>query len=172
MRAGSFFVRTWRILSILGFVGSLYSNYISFPVDVAVRFNSLGQAVQYVGRETIFYLSIGIFLLVYVITNAVARLFPKLPTERIPNPNPAKWVGYRQELVAIYVNWFYALAAAFNTILGLGLMVLSFLNRSDRTNVGPSDYTWLLPLSTFILAAVVVSLPIRLLMKPPVEYVP
>ena len=172
MRAGSFFVRTWRILSILGFVGSLYSNYISFPVDVAVRFNSIGQAVQYVGRETIFYLSIGIFLLVYVLTNAVIKLFPKLPAERIPNPNPVKWEGFRQELVAVYINWFLALAAAFNTILGLGLMVLSFLNRSDRTNVGPSEYVWLLPMSTFILAAVVVSLPIRLMMKPPVEYVP
>lgn len=172
MRAGSFFVRTWRILSILGFVGSLYSNYISFPADVAFRFNSLGQAVQYVGRETIFYLSIGIFLLVYIITNAVIRLLPKLPAERIPNPNPEKWQGFRKELVAVYINWFLALAAAFNTILGLGLMVLSFLNRSDRTNVGPTDYAWLLPISTAILAIVVVSLPIRLLMKPPVEYVP
>ena len=172
MRAGSFFVRTWRILSILGFVGSLYSNYISFPVDVAIRFNSIGQAVQYVGRETIFYTSITIFLLVYVLTNAVVKLFPKLPAERIPNPNHEKWQGFRQELVAVYVNWFYALSAAFNTILGLGLMVLSFLNRSDLTNVGPSEYAWLLPISTAILAIVVVSLPIRLLMKPPVEYVP
>lgn len=170
MRAGSFFVRTWRILSILGFIGLLISSYISYPVDVAFRFNELGQAVQYLGRETIFYVSIGLFILVYVVTNAVARLFPKLPAGQMPNPNPTAWQGYRQELATIYVNWFYAIAAAFNTILALGLMVLSFLNNSSRTNAGASDYAWLLPVSTAILGIVIVSLPIRLMMKPPVEH--
>ena len=85
MRAGSFFVRTWRIVSIIGFIGLLMSSYISYPNEVAFRFNDAGQAVQYLSRETIFYVSIGIFITVYVITNAVARLFPKLPAEKIPN---------------------------------------------------------------------------------------
>ena len=169
MRAGSFFVRTWRILSILGFTGLLISSYVSYPNEVAFRFNELGQAVQYVGRETVFYVSIALFILVYVVTNAVARLFPKLPAERIPNPNPTAWQGYRQELATIYVNWFYALAAAFNTILALGLMVLSFLNMSNRSAAGASDYAWLLPVSTAILGIVIVSLPLRLMMKPPVD---
>jgi hypothetical protein len=169
MRAGSFFVRTWRILSILGFVGLLMSSYISYPAEVAFRFNDLGQASQYISREVIFYVSISLFLLVYVTTNALARLFPKLPAERIPNPNPTPWQGYRQALVAVYVDWFYALAAAFNTILALGLMVLSFINNSARTSVGPSDYAWLLPTSTAILAIVIVALPVRLMMKPPVD---
>lgn len=169
MRAGSFFVRTWRILSILGFVGLLISSYVSYPVDVAFRFNELGQAVQYVSREIIFYVSIGLFILIYVLTNAVARLFPKLPAERMPNPNPTAWQGHRQELAVIYVNWFYAIGAAFNTILALGLMVLSFLNNSSRTDAGASDYAWLLPVSTAILGIVIVSLPVRLMMKPPVH---
>ncbi|MEZ0607970.1 hypothetical protein ACAW74_05615 [Fibrella sp. WM1] len=169
MRAGSFFVRTWRILSILGFVGLLLSSYISYPIDVAFRFNEGGQAVQYFSRETVFYTSVALFILVYVVTNAVAKLFPKLPAEKIPNPNPVKWQGHRQELAAVYVDWFYALAAAFNTILALGLMVLSFLNNNNRTNVGASDYAWLLPVSTAILGIVIVSLPVRLMMKPPVD---
>ena len=170
MRAGSFFVRTWRILSIIGFVILLMSSYISYPAEVAFRFNEAGQAVQYLGRETVFYVSIGIFMLVYVITNAVARLFPKLPIEKIPNPNPVPWEGQRRKLSDVYVNWFHALQAAFNTILALGLMVLSFLNRS---NVGAdsNDYGWLLPASTAIIGIVIASLPIRLMMKPPVDYV-
>jgi hypothetical protein len=170
MRAGSFFVRTWRILSIIGFVGLLMSSYISYPNEVAFRFNEAGQAVQYLSRETIFYVSIIIFMTVYVITNAVARLFPKLPIEKIPNPNPAAWEGQRRKLADIYVNWFYALAAAFNTILALGLMVLSFLNRSN-ISADSTDYGWLLPLSTAIIAIVIISLPIRLMMKPPVDHV-
>lgn len=170
MRAGSFFVRTWRILSIIGFVGLLMSSYISYPNEVAFRFNDAGQAVQYLSRETIFYVSIGIFMAVYVITNAVARLFPKLPIEKIPNPNPVVWEGQRRKLADVYVNWFYALAAVFNTILALGLMVLSFLNRSN-VNADSNDYGWLLPLSTAIIAIVIISLPIRLMMKPPVDHV-
>lgn len=169
MRAGSFFVRTWRILSILGFVGLLFSSYISYPVDVAFRFNEAGQAVQYLGRETIFYTSIGLFILIYIVTNAVARLFPKIPAQRIPNPNPANWQGHRRELANVYVSWFYALSAAFNTVLALGLMVLSFLNNSNRSGAGASDYAWLLPASTAIVGIVIVSLPIRLMMKPPVD---
>ncbi len=170
MRAGTFFVRTWRIISILGFVGLLLSSYISYPNEVAFRFNSAGQAVQYLGRETIFYVSMGLFILIYVTTNAVARLFPKLAANQMPNPNPIPWEGYRKKLADVYVNWVYALAAAFNTILALGLMVLSFLNRSNQ-QADSTDYGWLLPLSTGILAIVIVSLPIRLFMKPPVDYV-
>ena len=170
MRAGSFFVRTWRILSILGFVGLLLSSYISYPNEVAFRFNDAGQAVQYLSREVIFYVSIGIFILVYVLTDAVTRLFPKLPAEKIPNPNPTAWVGQRRKLVDVYVNWFYALAAAFNTILALGLTVLSFLNRSN-ISADSNDYGWLLPLSTAILAIVIISLPIRLMLNPPVDHV-
>jgi hypothetical protein len=169
MRAGSFFVRTWRILSILGFVGLLMSSYVSYPNEVAFRFNEAGQVAQYLNREVIFYVGIGLFLLVYVATNALARLFPKLPAERIPNPNPTPWQGHRQEVVVVYVDWFYALAAAFNTILALGLMVLSFINNSNRTAAGASDYVWLLPASTAILAIVIMALPVRLMMNPPVD---
>lgn len=170
MRAGPFFVRTWRILSILGFVILLISSYISYPGEVAFRFNEAGQAVQYLSRETVFYVSIGTFILVYVITNALARLFPNLPVEKIPNPNPAAWEGQPRKLIAVYTSWFSALSAAFNTILALGLMVLSFLNRSN-INADSNDYGWLLPLSTGIIAIVIISLPIRLMMKPPVDYV-
>ena len=81
-------------------------------------------------------------------------------------PVPAVWASHRDELNAILVNWFYALMASVNTILGLSLMVLSFLNRSDF-RVDQYTYGWLLPLSAFMLGAVILALPIRLiLMKP------
>ena len=69
------------------------------------------------------------------------------------------------------LNWFYALMAAINTILALALFVLSMLNRSDIQN-DSLNYSWLLPLSTAIIAIVFISLPVRiLLMKPDAEEV-
>ena len=65
----------------------------------------------------------------------------------------------------LVTNWFSALTSAVNTILAMGLFVLSLLNRGDRS-MQPYDYAWLLPLTTAILIAVLVALPIRLLQKP------
>lgn len=164
MRVSSFFIRTWRLLSVIGLVFSLLNSYISYPGEVAVLFNSLGQATQYIDRETVFYGAVAIFLITNVLINSVARLIPKLPTDRIPVP--PVWANHRDELNEILVNWFYALMASINTILGLSLMVLSFLNRSDF-RVDQYTYGWLLPLSVFMLGAVILALPIRLiLMKP------
>lgn len=164
MRIGTFFVRVWRLLSIFGLVFSLLNSYISYPGDVAVLFNSLGQATQYLDRETLFYTAVAIFLVNNVLINSITRLIPKLPFSQLPVS--AIWVTYRDELNAILVNWFYALMAAVNTILALSLMVLSFLNRSDF-RVDSTTYGWLLPLSVSIIGIVILALPIRvLLMKP------
>ena len=165
MKAGTLFVRVWRILSILGLLFVLFNSYISYPSDVAVRFDELNQPIQTVKRETLFYIAVAIFLINNALINAVARLFPRIPTAQIPVPNRAVWASHRPQLNVVVTNWFRALMAAINTVLALGLMVLSFLNRSDR-GIQPVDYAWLLPLSTAILIIVLVALPIRLFMKP------
>lgn len=165
MKTGTFFVRVWRIISILGLLFALFNSYISYPSEVAVRFDELNQPVQFIGRETLFYLAVAIFLINNTLINAVARLFPRVPTAQVPVPNQRVWANHRAAMNGIVTNWFYALMAAINTILALGLMVLSFLNQSARS-IQPVDYAWLLPLSTIILIIVLVSLPIRLFMKP------
>ena len=165
MKTGTFFVRIWRIISILGLVFALFNSYISYPGEVAFRFDELNQPVQFVGRETLFYVAIAIFLINNTLVNAVARLFPRIPTAQVFVPNRQVWVSHRSALNMVITNWFYALMASINTILALGLMVLSFLNRSARS-IQVVDYVWLLPLSTAILVIVLVALPIRLFMKP------
>lgn len=165
MKTGTFFVRVWRILSILGFIVALFSSYISYPDKVAVRFDELKQPIQSIDRETIFYIAVAIFLVNNTLTNAVINLFQRVPTAQVLVPNQPIWAAHRLQLNAIFRNWFYALTAAINTILALGLFVLSLLNRGDRS-MQPYDYAWLLPMSTFMLIAVLVSLPIRLFMKP------
>ncbi|AKD58610.1 hypothetical protein [Spirosoma radiotolerans] len=165
MKVGTFFVRVWRMVSIAGFLLALFSSYISYPDAVAVRFDELNHPVQTLDREVIFYLAIGIFIINNTLLDLIARLFLKVPTAQIPIPNQATWAANRPQLNKVFKNWFNALMASVNTILGLGLLVLSFLNRSDRP-IRAIEYAWLLPLSTAIILVVLVSLPIRLSMKP------
>lgn len=166
MTVGTFFIRVWRILSIVGLILSLISNYISFPGEVAYRFDERGVGIAVVDREVLFYLSVGLFLLNNVLVNALARLFPRIPTEKIPVPNHEVWALNRPKLNEIMNNWFRALQASVNTILALGLLVLSFLNRSSTHANDTENYIWLLPMSTLIIGSVIMALPIRLLMKP------
>jgi hypothetical protein len=165
MKAGTFFVRVWRILSIVGFIFALFSSYISYPDNVVVRFDELNHPLQTINRETIFYIAIAIFLINNTLLNLIGRLFLKVPTEHIPVPNQGVWATRRPELNIVFKEWFSLLMSSINTILGLGLLVLSFLNRSDRP-IRAVEYAWLLPLSTFILIAVIAWLPIRLFRKP------
>ncbi|GAB3957104.1 hypothetical protein GCM10028805_48910 [Spirosoma harenae] len=150
---------------MLGLLIALFTSYISYPDEVAVRFDELKQPIQTIDREVIFYSAIAIFLVNITLINAINKLFKRVPTAQIPVPNQAVWTTHRPELNEIFTNWFYALMAAVNTILALGLFVLSLLNRSDRS-MQAYDYAWLLPVSTAILVAVLIGLPIRLFMKP------
>ncbi|WP_461074054.1 hypothetical protein [Spirosoma horti] len=165
MKVSTFFVRIWRMVSIGGFLFALFSSYISYPDAVTVRFDELNHPIQTLDREVIFYLAIGIFIINNTVLNLISRLFLKVPTAQIPIPNHAAWAANRPQLNKVFKNWFNALTASVNTILGLGLLVLSFLNRSDRP-IRAIEYAWLLPLSTAIILVVLVSLPIRLSMKP------
>ena len=165
MNAGTFFVRAWRFLSIFGFLIALFSSHISYPDEVAVRFNDQGQPIQTIDRETIFYLAIAIFIISNTFLNVLKRLFIRVPIAQLPVPNQALWATHRPKLNQIFTEWFSLLTSAINTILALGLLVLSLLNRGDRS-MPLSDYVWLLPVSTVILIAVIVTLPIRLFKKP------
>ncbi len=168
MKTGTFFVRTWRALSIAGLLFALFSSYISYPGEVAIRFDDLGTPIQYILRERLFYGAVAIFLVNMVLIRAVAKLFPRIPSGSVPVPNQSLWAKHRGQLNEIVNNWFSALQAAINTVLGLSLLVISFLNRSDR-GMQTIDYAWLLPLSVIILISVLVALPIRTSMKPAVD---
>lgn len=165
MKPSTVFIRAWRIMAILGFLISLFTSYISYPEEVAVRFDNASRAIQYINRETLFYVSVGIFLISLTSLGALSRMFPRVPSASLPIPNQSEWATYRSQLNTVFINWFYALTAAISTILALGLLVLSLLNRSDR----PArfiDYAGLLPICTAIIIIVLAALPVRLFMKP------
>ncbi len=170
MTVGTFFIRVWRIVSITGLVASLISSYISYPNEVAYRFDENNVGIALIDREVLFYAAVAIFLLNNVLINTIARLFTRIPTEKLPVPNQAVWATDRPKLNEVMTNWFHALQSAVNTILALGLLVLSFLNSANPTATDAQNHIWLLPLSTVIIASVVISLPIRLLMKPGTDH--
>lgn len=165
MKTGTFFIRIWRIVSILGFLFALFSSYISYPEKIAVRFDEFNRPTQFIDREVLFYLAVGLFIVNYFLLKAIARLFLRVPTAQIPIINKTRWAAHRPELNEIFTNWFSSLSSAIITVLGLGLLVISFLNRGDR-RIQSLDYAWLLPTTAVILIAVLVSLPIRLSRKP------
>lgn len=165
MKPGTLFIRTWRIMAILGFLISLFTSYVSYPEEVAVRFDDTGRAIQYVNRETLFYVAIAIFLISLTSLRALGRMFPRVPSASLPIPNQAEWTAHRSQLNTVFINWFYALTAAISTVLGLGLFVLSLLNQADRV-VRFIDYAGLLPICTAIIIIVLAALPIRLFLKP------
>jgi hypothetical protein len=165
MTTGTFFARTWRYLSILGVVISLITSYIAYPGDVAFRFNEIGTAKAYINREVIFYAAVAIFLLNNALFTAVGKSFPRVPSAALPVPNQPVWAAHRKELNRHVGNWFLLLAAAINTVLALGLFVLSLVNRLEGVD-DAWNFAWLMPLSTAIFAIVIVALPLRLLLKP------
>ena len=165
MTIGTFFVRVWRIVSILGFVIALFSSYMAYPDQVTVRFDASNNPLQTVNREVLFYGIVIIFILNNTLLRVISRLFLKVPTARVLVPNPDRWATHRPELNEVFTNWFSALCSAVNTVLAMGIFVLSSLNRGDRS-LQASDYVWLLPVSMAILIIVLASLPIRLFMKP------
>ena len=120
MKTGSFFVRVWRILSIIGFLIALFSSYISYPDQVAVRFDKLNQPLQTIDREVIFYVAIAIFIvnntLLKVVSNAISAGTHCPDSGR----NQERWAAHRSELNEIFTNWFSALISAVNTILAHG----------------------------------------------------
>lgn len=166
MAVGTFFIRIWRWSSIVGLVLSLLSGYISFPNDVAVRFNENNVGTVFLDREVLFYSVVGLFLLNNVLINTIVRLFPRIQTDKIPVPNHAAWAANRPALNQVMSNWFHALQASVNTVLALGVLVLSLLNHANPDATDAQNHVWLLPLSTVIIGSVIISLPIRLLMKP------
>ncbi|RRA97769.1 hypothetical protein EHT25_32440 [Larkinella rosea] len=119
-------------------------------------------------RDYLFYACVAIFLITNTLINTLTKLFPKVDGVKLPIPNQQAWIENRDQLNEIVRNWFYCLMAAVNTIMALALYVLRRLN-SQLGSTSLSGHQWLLPVCTAILAVVIISLPIRLALKPAVE---
>ncbi|MFC5412689.1 hypothetical protein ACFPMF_25410 [Larkinella bovis] len=168
MKVSTFAIRLWRLASLVGFAALLIYTYVSLETNVAVGFTPDSRPDLFLDRDYLFYGCVAIFLINNTVINVLTKLFPKVSGTALPIPNQPLWVENRSQLNDIVRDWFYCLMAAVNTVMALALYVLGKLNKQlGETSL--SGYQWLLPVCTAILGIVIVSLPIRLAMKPTAE---
>jgi hypothetical protein len=168
MKVSTFAVKLWRWSSMLAFAAILTYTYTSFDQTVAVHFTPERRPDAFLERDALFYGCVAIFLLNNTLINLLANLFPRIPNGSLPVPNQSVWAAHRRQLNELAENWFYALMAAINTVMALALWVLSNLNK-QLGNGDLSGFQWLLPACALLFAVVILSLPIRLMMKPDKE---
>jgi uncharacterized membrane protein len=166
MKVTTFGIKVWRVFSVLLVVGALFWTYSTFPDDVAVDFDASGLARNYLGKETVFYIAMGLILFANVVMMAVARQIQKVPPQQLPVPKRDAWRLHRDELNEHLTNWLYSLVAAINTILALSFFALSTVNSNQFKN-DIFDFAWLFYMGAGMLLLIVLALPLRL-MRPPV----
>ncbi|MPR34949.1 hypothetical protein GBK04_16705 [Cytophagaceae bacterium SJW1-29] len=132
---------------------------------VAVGFASSGMAENYLEKDTIFYIAMGLIVFNNVVIAAMARSIDKVPVSLLPIPNRRAWAEHREELNEHLTNWLYCLVAAINTIVALSLFALATLN-SNQFSQDVFSFAWLFYLGLGMLILIFVSLPLRLLRAP------
>ncbi|HEV7347611.1 hypothetical protein [Telluribacter sp.] len=166
MKVTTFGIKVWRVFSVLLVVGALIWTYSTFPDEVAVDFDKSGLPKNYLGKEAVFYIAMGLILFNNVVIMAIVRQIPKVPSQLLPIPKRDQWHLHREELNEHLTNWLYCLVAAINTIMALSFFSLSTVNSSEfKWDV--FDFAWLFYLGIGMLMIVLLSLPLRL-MRPPV----
>jgi hypothetical protein len=168
MKVSTFAIRLWRLASLIGFGTLLIYTYVSLETNVAVGFTPDSRPDVFMNRDYLFYSCVAIFLINNTLINTLTKLFPKVSGTALPIPNQLLWLENRDQLNEIFRNWFYCVMSAVNTIMALSLFVLGKLN-TQLGSTHLSGHQWLLPVCTAIILIVIVSLPIRLAMKPAAE---
>ena len=168
MKVTTFAIRLWRLASLIGFASMLIYTYTSLEATVAVGFTPDSRPDVFISRDYLFYGCVAIFLINNTLINMLTKLFPKVSGTALPIPNQQRWLQHRDQLNEIFQNWFYCLMAAVNTVMVLALYVLRQLN-NQLGSTQLTGHQWLLPVCVAIILIVIVSLPIRLAMKPDAE---
>jgi len=151
-------------MSLVLVIAALVWTYSVFPQMVAVNFADTGLAEQYLPKEHIFYIVMGLFLLNNVLITGLARHIPKVEPIHLPIFKKHIWAQYREALNEHLTNWLFCLVAVINSIIGFSLFILATIN-SNQYKVDVFDFAWFYYLS-IALIAIVFLLPLRLLWTP------
>jgi uncharacterized membrane protein len=167
MKITTLAIRVWRMFSMIAvFVVSVYS-YSLFSEDVGVHFDASGKADEFVRKSEIFYIIVGLILVNNVLLMALGRQLLKIPNDLLPIPNRIEWAAQRDELNEHLRNWIYSLVAMINTIVGMTVFALATVNNEFTYKI--ADFEGLFYLVVGLLIIILISLPIRLMIKPKLE---
>jgi uncharacterized membrane protein len=164
MKIGTFGIKIWHGLSMIGVLLVVAYGYSSLPADVGVHFGEDGKADEFILKSQIFYVLLGLLLANNVLLPALGRQFLNSSAAQLPIPNRAMWVANQDELNEHIQNWVKCLVAAINTVIGLTFSVLATVNNQFKLQI--SDFGGLFVVVVAMLVIVVLALPVRLLMKP------
>ena len=167
MKVGTFVIKIWRWLSVFLVIGALVWTYSVFPDMVAVDFSNTGLAEKYVGKENVFYIVMGLFLVNNVVISGLAKQIPNVDPEHLPIINRKIWAQHRTDLNEHLINWLFCLVAVINTIIGFSLFALATIN-STQYKLDVFDFSWLY-YASITLMVLVFLLPLRLLFTPAPE---
>jgi uncharacterized membrane protein len=166
MTIESFVARVLRVLSIALFIVALFMCYTNLPDTVAVHFAPDGSPDGYLGRESVFYATGGLMVVLNVLLVVLARSLANLPDQTVALLGPAPWHPHPEALKGALRNWLFLGVAALNVFLALCLNALAELNDSTGTET-VFNYRYLLTVGAASLLAWLLYLPARLWLTRP-----
>jgi uncharacterized membrane protein len=166
MKATYFLIRFLKVFSLVAFVAMLFLAYFYLPNPVAIHFNEVGTADQYLDKQVLFYAG-GLFMVLFnVILSIAARFVFAVPAQMFLMPNRGYWLAdyeSRLSFLAILRDWINSFASMGNILLILCLFILMKLNRVEDAD--PANYSWIMYISLAALFIWLFFLPVRLLIK-------
>ncbi|MDF7821102.1 hypothetical protein P1X15_25990 [Runella sp. MFBS21] len=167
MEIATFGIRAWRILSMIAVFGASIYSYSLFGADVGVHFDASGKPDEFMTKSDVFYILVALILINNVLLVAFGRQLLKLPSHMLPIPNQAEWSLEREKLNEHLQNWVYCLVALINTFIAMTVWALATVNNEFKYKI--KDFEGLFYVVIASLLIVIISLPIRLMIKPQIE---
>lgn len=154
------FAKVAWVLTFLGFLGALSLNYASVPEQVAIHTDGQGTPDQLVARETFFYLSLGLFVVVNVICFVFFRMLRTIPATSA--------VFYRSELFKERVGaWFSSFTTVINIFMICMVIYISLFNTQGDYRI--EQFNWIVFVGPVLLAAIMLWLLVLLLSPKPLS---
>lgn len=158
------FLRFWRVLSLPFVAIILIILYVTLPDMVAVQHTDSGRPNSFMNKQNFFYLIFGVTIVFNFLMNLLKNQALKIDFSKL-NPK-SLWANAKASLSGVLTAWFDAFIAFVNTFLGVVLIGLSRINRSEEQRLD-INYNWVLFGGMVILLIVLFALPIRLLYTNP-----
>ena len=154
------FINTAWIFTFLGFLVVLSLSYASVPEQVAYHTDGQGVSDQFVGKETFFYLALGIFVVVNITCFIFFRLLRAIPDNSS--------LFYRSELFKDRISaWFSSFTTVINIFVICIVAYLSLFNTQGDYHI--SQFNWIIFVAPVLFAAVILWLLVLMLSPKPIS---
>lgn len=152
-------LRALWLVSLLAFVISYLFTYSTLPEVISVGLKQSGVAFIRLGRETYFYLGIGILLITNIVLFSLAKLLDRMP---VNTPDKFSFFHGKEDFKDNVMKWLYSLMAILNMFfIAVSVFIWAFNSNqvTDLFNFGFILYLW--PVLMLIWLAMLVGMLVR-----------